>query len=224
MSALQLSTFVGIPLVVLIVALALLAFARPDRDHGNGVYASYLALIRVFSLYIGLVAAAGLGEAVSQRLVLGEGGTTEDRFSSSLPSVYISFVNDGDGAAIAAFATVLTLMVVAFAYHHRRARELATEGDAAARRVERAYSGALCFAMVAIIVSAGLIAGTSGYNFFAEPITSDEHLRDLSMGALLVYGALVLVAGLVFRANFWAIRGDDETADAAPRLADPDDA
>ena len=43
------------------------------------------------------------------------------------------------------------------------------------------------------------------------------------MGTLLAYGGLVLVAGLVFRANFWAIRGNDETPEvAAP--AEPGDA
>jgi hypothetical protein len=212
-SALQLTTFVGLPLVIVFVASVLLAFARPDRGDGDGLYASYLAVARLFGVYMGLLAAAGLAEAISQRIVLGEPAGEANQFSG-LSRIYTSLIDDGGGAPIGAFATLLVLMIVVYVYHARRASELATEQDPAAIRVERAYAGAVCFAMLSLVISAGLVAGAAGYDFFSEPIaTSNDHLRDLAMGALLVYGGLVLVAGLIFRANVWAIRGNDETPD-----------
>jgi hypothetical protein len=78
--------------------------------------------------------------------------------------------------------------------------------------------GAVCFAMVSLAAVAAVVAGAAGYNFFSQPIAAGngDRIRDLAMGSLLSYGGLVLVAGLVFRTNFWAIRGNDETPDDDP--------
>ena len=56
MSAFQLTSIIGVPLVVLLVTIVLVAFARPDRDEDNGPYAAYLAVASVFCLYVGLLA------------------------------------------------------------------------------------------------------------------------------------------------------------------------
>jgi len=44
------------------------------------------------------------------------------------------------------------------------------------------------------------------------------------MGSLPSYGGLVLVAGLVLRAHFWAIRGNDHSAEPEPQLVELGDA
>ena len=229
MSAFQLTSIIGIPLAVLFVTVVLLAFARPDRDEDNGAYAAYLALASVFALYLGLLALAALGEAITQYLVVSD-GTQNDLFnSSSVFRTTFSLTSGGGPSAIAAFATLTVLMAAAFSYHARRRTELAASGSThpAIVRIDRAYRGGVCFAMLALIAIGALVAGSSGYDFFAEKIGSTDELRDLAMGSLVSYAGLVLVAGAIFRMNVWGIRGGggptDETDDDEPELADVED-
>jgi hypothetical protein len=210
---LQVVSVIGIPLTVLLVGVTLIAFARPDPD--DGPYAAYLALASLLSIYLLLLALAATGEAIGQHLVLGD----DDPFRSDLGSlnslsVYYSLFTTGGAAAIAGFATVAAVAGGSFGFHHRRRTELLVEAPEGGTvdRIDRAYRGAVCFAMLSLALVAALVAGAAGYNFFAQPIAGGDgdRLRDLAMGSLLAYGGLVLVAGLVFRANFWAIRGNDE--------------
>lgn len=221
MSSVQFASVLAIPLTVLLVAVALIALARPDPD--EAVYATYLALVSLLSLYLLLLALAALGESVGQHLVLDPARDSELGSSGSL-DVYFSLFTRGGGSAIAAFATVAAVMAASFGFHHRRRTELlatSTPGGTA-DRIDRAYRGAVCFAMVSLAALGALLAGNAGYNFFSQPVStaSGDQVRDLAMGSLLAYGALVLVAGLVFRANVWAIRGNDETPDDDVTLAE----
>ena len=226
MSAFQLTSIIGVPLVVLFVAVVLLAFARPDRDEDTGVYASYLALASVFSLYVGLLALAALGEAVSQHLAIGDGNARDLLDTSSAFRTYFSLVSGGGPSPIAAFATLAALMGAVFVYHSRRRNELAASErpDSAAVRIDRAYRASICFAAVSLIAIGALVAGSAGYDFFADRVGSSSELRDAAMGSFIAYGGLVLVAGAVFRMNIWAIRGGEMDEDEGdPELADLED-
>jgi hypothetical protein len=221
MSSLQFVSVLAIPVTVLLVAVTLIALSRPDPD--EAVYASYLALVSLLSLYLLLLALAALGESVGQHLVLDPARDSELGSPGSL-DVYFSLFTRGGGSAIAAFATVSAVMAASFGFHQRRRTELlatSTPGGTA-DRVDRAYRGAVCFAMVSLAALGALLAGNAGYNFFSQPVSvsTGDQVRDLAMGSLLSYGALVLVAGLVFRANVWAIRGKDETPDDDVTLAE----
>lgn len=218
MSAFQLTSIIGVPLVVLFVAVVLLAFARPDRDEDTGVYAAYLALASVFSLYVGLLALAALGEAVSQHLAAGDESTRDLLGTPSAYRTYFSLVSGGGPAPIAAFAAMAALMGAVFAYHSRRRSELAASErpTSTAGRIDRAYRASTCFSAVSLIAIGALVAGSAGYEFFAERVGSNSELRDMAMGSFIAYGGLVLVAGAVFRTNIWAIRGgeiDDDEGD-----------
>ena len=227
MSAFQLTSIIGIPLAVLFVTVVLLAFARPDRDEDTGAYGAYLALASVFSLYLGLLALAALGEAVTQYLVFGD--SARDDLLNSSPSAfrtYFSLISGGGSSSIAAFATLTVLMAAAFAYHVRRRTELAASDNThpAIGRIDCAYRGGVCFAMLSLIAVGALVAGSSGYDFFAQQIGSTDQLRDYSMGSFLAYGGLILVAGAIFRLNVWGIRGGDAmTNDEEPDVADVED-
>lgn len=218
MSELQFASVIAIPLSVLLVAVALIAFARPDPNAGP--YAAYLALMSLLSLYLLLLALAATGEAIGQHLVVGDDPFRSGIGSSGALDTYYSLFANGGAAAIAGFATVAVVAGAAFVFHRRRHAELLTAAPEGGTvdRVDRAYRGAVCFAMVSLAVVAAVIAGTAGYNFFSQPIASadGDRIRDLAMGSLLSYGGLVLVAGLVFRANVWAIRGNDEETEVAP--------
>ena len=209
MSSLQFVSILGIPLTVLLVAVALIAFARPDPD--EAVYASYLALVSLLSLYLLLLMLAAYGESLVRHLVIGDVRDSEFGSSGSL-SAYFTLFTSGGASAVAAFATVAAVMAGSFGFHSRRRSELiaTTAPGGTADRVDRAYRAAVCFAMVSLAAVAGLLAGNAGYIFFSQPVSvaNGDQLRDLAMGSLLAYGALVLVAGLVFRANVWAIRGE----------------
>ena len=225
MSAFQLTSIIGVPLVVLFVAVVLLAFARPDRDEDTGVYASYLALASVFSLYLGLLALAALGEAIGQHLAVGEGSSRELLNTPSSFRTYFSLVANGGPTAIAAYATLTVLMGAAFSYHARRRNELTASEHShpVVTRIDRAYRASVCFATVSLIAIGALVAGSAGYDFFAEDVGSSGGMRNAAMGSFIAYGGLVLVCGLVFRMNVWGIRGDDGDEDPEPELADLED-
>jgi len=220
---LQVISVIGIPVTVLLVAVTLIAIARPDPD--DGPYAAYLALASLLSIYLLLLALAATGEALAQHLVMGD----DDPLRSDIGSVgslgiYYSLFSTGGAAAIAGFAAVAAAAGGSFGFHHRRRSELLLEAPAGGTvdRIDRAYRGAVCFAMVSLGLVAALLVGAASYTFFSQPIVGPDgdRLRDLAMGSLLSYGALVLVAGLVFRANVWAIRGNDETPDDDVTLAE----
>ncbi|MEP6624961.1 MAG: hypothetical protein ABJC79_10990 [Acidimicrobiia bacterium] len=218
MSAFQLTAIIAVPLTILLVTIVLLAFARPDRDEDNGAYASYLALASVFSLYLGLLALAALGEAVTQYLVVGDSDARDLLNTPSTFRTYFSLMSTGGPSAIAGFATLTALMAVAFSYHARRRTELtASSGNhPTIDGINRAYRASVCFAMISLIAIGAVVAGSAGYDFFAERIGSTDELRDQAMGSLLAYGGLVLLAGVVFRRNIWDIRGGNEVADDGP--------
>ena len=207
MSAFQLTTVIGVPMAVLFVTVALLAFARPDRDTVNGPYAAYLALASVFSLYLGLLSLAALGEAISQQLVGND--TSRELLGPTTLRTYFSLVSEGGASSVAAFAALTALMGAGFAYHARLRSDLAASEttNATVTRVERAYRAGACFAMLSLIAIGALVAGSAGYDFFAEQIGSTDRLRDLAMGSFVSYGALVLLGGAVFRLNISTIRG-----------------
>lgn len=225
MSSLQFVSIVSIPVTVLLVAVALIAFARPDSD--DGVYAAYLALASLSSLYLLLLTLAASGESVAQQLVLRDARDAELGSPGSLDA-YFSLFTSGGASAIAAFASVAAVMAGSFGFHARRRAELVatTAPGGTVDRVDRAYRAAVCFAMVSLAAVGGLLAGNAGYNFFSQPFAAanGDRVRDLAMGSLLAYGALVLAAGLVFRANVWAIRGNDRTRDDDLAIADVDEA
>ncbi len=225
MSAFQLTTIVGIPLAVLFVAVVLLGFARPDRDEDHGIYASYLALASVFSLYVGVLAVAALGEAIGQHLAVGDDPSRDLMNDDGVWRTYFQLVANGGPSTIAAFATLTALMAGVFTYHARRRRELAAaeHPHLAIARIDRAYRASVCFAMVSLIAIGALVAGSAGYDFLAEPVGSSGEFRDQSMATLLAFGGLVLAAGLVLRANLWAMRGGAGEAEGEPELADLED-
>lgn len=218
MSAFQLTTIVGVPLAVLLISVVLLAFTRPDRDNVNGIYAVYLALASVFTLYLGLLALAALGEAVSQHLVVGDSPASDLLPNQGSLRTYFSLVAGGGASTIAAFATLTALMGIAFAYHARRRVELATSATESPTisQVDRAYRGSVCFAMLSLVAIGAMVAGSAGYDFFAEPVASSDRLRDLAMGSFVSYAGLIVVAGIVFRVNVWAIRGNDDDINRVP--------
>ena len=127
MSAFQATSIIGVPLAVLFVTIVLLAFARPDRDEDNGVYAAYLAVASIFSLYLGLLALSALGEAITQYLVVGTDPSNNELGNQVSARAYLTLVAGGNGAAsIAGFATLAGLMGIVYAYHARRRSELMT--------------------------------------------------------------------------------------------------
>jgi hypothetical protein len=213
MSSLQFISVVGIPVTVLLVAVALIAFARPDAD--EGIYPAYLALVSLLSIYLFLLALAALGESIAQHLVLGD-ARDADLGSTGSFGVYYSLFASGGASAIAAFAALTVLMGASLGFHTQRRAELlaVVPRGSTPERIERAYRAAVCFAMVSLVAVGGVLAGNAGYNFFSQPVAGGrgDELRDLAMGSLLAYGGLVLVAGLIFRANVWAIRGNDESS------------
>ncbi len=223
MSALQITSIIGIPLAVLFVTVVLLAFARPDRDEDNGVYAAYLAVASIFSLYLGLLALSALGETITQYLVVGTDPSNSDVANPVAGRAALNLVVGANGAeSIAAYATLTGLMGIAYAYHARRRSELGTSERASPTvgNVDRAYRAGVCFAMLSLIGVGALIAGASGYDFFSQPVGSTDQVRDYSMGSFVTYGALILVAGAIFRLNVWGIRGGDTTDDEEPEPAD----
>ena len=209
MSAFQITSIIGVPLAVLFVTIVLLAFARPDRDEDNGVYAAYLAIASVFSLYLGLLALAALGEAITQYLVIGTDPSNGELANPVAGRAALNHVVGGNGAeSIAAFAALAGLMAIAYAYHARRRSELIASETTSptVANVDRAYRAGACFAMLSLITIGAVIAGASGYDFFSQPVGSTAQLRDFAMGSLVTYGGLVLLAGAVFRLNVWGIR------------------
>jgi hypothetical protein len=219
-SAFQVSSFVGIPITVVLVAVVLIALARPDGE--DTVYAAYLALASLLSLYLLLVALAGTAEGITRQIVVGD---HRSEFGNDIATPVLSlFSGDDPGGAIAAFATTAVLMGASLGFHQRRRTELASTGDASVDDIDRAYRAGVCFTMVTVIAGAAFIAGTAGYEFFHQPVAgAGDQVRDVSMGLLLSYGGLVLVAGLIFRANVWAIRGNDESPEVGVTAAEPAD-
>ena len=107
MSAFQVATIVGVPVMVLIVMLVLFAVARPDQDRdGDGIYAMYLATAAVTTLYLFLVTAAGIGEGITRHFAAPTPDTSfSDGSVSVVSSAFFGFA-DGSDASLAAFATV----------------------------------------------------------------------------------------------------------------------
>ena len=223
MTTVQSLTLIAVPVTLVLVLVFLIAVARPDAD--QGVYAAYLAIAALVSLYLLLVAVGGLGEAIAQRLALGDDASSIGSGGSpAAVQLYFNLAEQGGSTAIAAFGALAVLMGASLVFHTRRRSELlAAYPDGSVARIDRAYRAAVCVAMIALIAAASVAAGAAGYQFFSDQIAVSDKVRNLAMGTLLAYGGLVLVAGLVFRASFWAIRENDETPEvAAP--AEPGDA
>ena len=216
---------IGIPVTVLLVAVTLIAIARPDPD--DGPYAAYLALASLLSIYLLLLALTATGEALGQHLVMGD----DDPFRSDIGSVgslsiYYSLFTTG-GAARSPGSPPSRWWQAGRSVPPPAPRGAARRRPEADRRAHRPrLPGAVCFAMVSLALVAALVAGAAGYTFFSQPVSiaNGDRIRDLAMGSLLSYGGLVLVAGLVFRANVWAIRGNDEAPDDDVTLAEMGDA
>ncbi len=211
MSALQLVNYVGIPVTVLLVAVVLAAFARPDRSR-DGTYVAYLGFAQVFSLYALLLAAAATAEGVAQHLALGDPSRPEQLGNGISGLTAMAFTSDGDLAPTFAAGALAVAMLVIFVFHARRRGELdlAAEGVGA---VDRAYRGSVCFAMASVAVVAALLGGMGGYRFFDQPVGVSNQVRDLAGFEMVINGALLVAAFIIFRAHFWDIRparGNDE--------------
>ena len=223
MTGFQLATTIGLPTTALVVMVFLLVIARPDRDpEGNGVYGAYLATASVISLYVLLISAAALGEAVTQDLV-GSAQSSALDGASPTSSYFLLQLLQGGEASIAIYAVIAALAAIIYLFHHRRRAELRASANfsgSAAARVDRAADAAICFTMIVLMFIGALVAAAAGYTFFSPPNHRDE-IRDLSGGQLLSYGGLVVVAFFIFRARFWGIRGQDpEAGDGEPPLAE----
>lgn len=219
----------AIPVTILVVYLVLVAFARPDRDdeRGDGLYASYLGVVGVVSLYtvllFGVIAVATLGELV---LVDRAGGSDEFNGISQATGVvgllsgFGSGTTDEQTKATFVLATSLAgAAAIAFAYHSRRRSELeASDGyaDSAAARVDRAYRAAVAFVAVTLgIIAVGFI-GDAVYQLVTEPSTqgvTPTVVRDRAAVELVSFGLLLVVVLTIFRSAFWAIRGVDDEGD-----------
>lgn len=212
MSAYQLVNYVGIPLTVLLVAVVLVAFARPDRT-GDGTYVAYLGFAQVFSLYALLLALATTAETVAQRIALGDPGTSPAQSPNGVTGFALSALGgDGDLAPAFAAGALALVMIVVFVFHARRRGEidLRAEGVAA---VDRAYRGSVCFAMVTLALTAALGMGLGGYRFLDRPVGISDRVHNLAGFELVIYGALLIATFVIFRAHFWDIRpgrGNDE--------------
>lgn len=201
----QIASLINSPFTILVIFAILVAAARPDRDpEGEGLYAVYLAGASIASLYIGLVAAASLGQAITRFQV----GNTPGNQTLNSTAPYGYFFDDASASTIAAYGTVVVIAAIVFGFHAQRRRELG-QGDRppddVVERVERAYLAGVCFAMVSLALTAAIGAGSSAVTFFSPPNHGD-YARDLAGGTLLSDGGLVLVAFLIFRSRFWAIR------------------
>lgn len=216
MTGFQIAATIGIPVTVLVVLVLLIAVARPDRDpDGDGLYAVYLAAVSVTTLYMMLVSLAALGEGISEHFAISEQESSLIGETGSSSSYFILGLVQGSDASIAAFAALALFGAIGFGFHHQRRAELRTKLEftgSAAERVDRAHDAAVCFAMIVLIFIGALIAGVAGYTFFAPPNHGDT-VRDVAGGQLLSYGLLVLVAFLIFRSRFWAIRGGRPESD-----------
>jgi hypothetical protein len=223
-SALQLTSYLGIPLTALLIGVALMAFARPDRSD-DGPYAAFLGLTSLLALYTVLLAATATLETVGQHLVLGDPTRAGDGFNSSpISNFAISAFNaDGDLAPAFAWGAVAIVMIVLLVFFTRRRDELLIGDDAVVERVDKAYGGAVCFAMVSIAILAATAVGFSAYELIAQPVGISDQARDLSGVEAICYGALFAAACVIFRAHFWSIRGNDELS-GGPRLAEMDEA
>jgi hypothetical protein len=213
-----------VPLTILVVYLALVLLARPDRDEeGNGLYASYLGLVGVTSMYalltFGVAALAALGE-----LILVDRSGIRDEFGSGFTtpggalgilSGYSSLNTDSEVQAALVLGLALTAAAaIVFVYHLRRREELAiTDGydGSAPDRIDRVYRATLAFVAVTVgIIAVGWV-GDAVYRLLAEPDTTGvtrEVVRDRATVQLVAYGALVAATIALFRSSFWAIRGD----------------
>lgn len=225
MSSYQLVNFVGIPLTVLLVAVTLTAFARPDGT-SDGTYTAYLGFVQVFSLYALLLALAATAESIGRHLVLGDVGRATDPFSTGVASIAISaFSNDGELAPAIGAGALAVVMAVVFTFHARRRGELDPGSDEGVARVDRAYRGAVCFAMASLAVVAALAAGQGAYQFFAEPVGVSSQGRDLAGFQMVIYGGLLVATFIIFRAHFWDIRpgsGNDGTGGGVATAEDLD--
>src|SRR4051812_48939994 len=96
MSSLQFVTVLGIPVTVLVVAVTLIALSRPDPD--EAVYASYLALVTLLSLYLLLLTLAALGESVAQHVVIGDARDSSLGSNGSLDTYFTLFTSGGASA------------------------------------------------------------------------------------------------------------------------------
>lgn len=226
MSTLQIASTVIGPVVVVLIVVALLLAARPDHGPGgDGLYAAYLSLASVTALYWLLLGGVALGESITRQIVVGDLTLPSADLFLELGSV-AGLGGEGTGGAVASYAAVVVVAAIAFGFHARRRHELAS-GDgfagSAAERVDRAYQAGVCFTMIPIGILAALSAGGAGYYFLSDPNGNDK-ARDLAGGLLLSYGALLLVAFVIFQFHFWAMRSGTGRASAAePELADLDD-
>jgi len=224
MSALQLTSYLGIPLTALLVGVALMAFARPDRSD-DGPYAAFLGLTSLLALYAMLLAATATLETVGQHLVLGDPSRAGDGFNGSPISDFAisAFNADGDLAPAFAWGAVALVMIVALVFLTRRRNELLVGDDEVVERVDKAYAGAVCFAMVSIAILASTAVGFSAYELIAQPVAISDQARDLAGVEAISYGALFAATCVIFRSHFWGVRGNDELPEG-PELVEMDEA
>jgi hypothetical protein len=218
-----------LPFSVVIVYVTLALAARPDRDdQGNGLYAFYLGLVSLVSLYVLLVFGANTISAVGELVLVDHGGLSTDTFDNSgVSGVYGLFFSSSVGSEeeaagflVLAGAFVLAAALV-FTFHLRRRQELAASpgyDGSAAERGARAYGGAVAFMTVLLGVLATVFVGDALYRMIAEPTTSGVTravVRDRATIQLIAFGALLVTTLWLFRAHFWAIRGAGaDTGDA----------
>lgn len=202
MTALQLITNIGAPLTVLLVFALLVVLARPDCD-SDGVYAVYLGAASLASLYMLLVMTAAGIQAVGEHFARGR----ESGFDQISVTSFDFMFGDNSNATLGATAAAVVFAAIVFGFHTQRRRELrAAHQDQAsgATRVDRAYLASVCFAMVTIVLQSAILIGGSAIAFFD---TKQDYSRDVAAGTLIGYGLAALVAFLIFRTHFWAIRG-----------------
>ncbi len=203
MNPFQYISDVGAPEAILLVFVLLMAAARPDRDpDGDGLYAVYLSGACLAALYSLLIFGAGLIEAVAEVFA-----RDSDRSTLGASLNFDFPTGDSNHAAIGAVSVALVLAAIVYGFHTQRRRELHSSGSdatSASSRVGRAYLASVCFAMVVVILRSGLMAGNAVVEFL-DP--TDDHSKDLAAGTLIGYGLAALVAFLIFRTHFYAIRG-----------------
>jgi hypothetical protein len=212
-SAFDLISYAGIPLTVLLVAVVLTGFARPDRVP-DGTYTAYLGFAQILSLYTLLLALTATAEAVAEHLVVGDG--TPLTGSSPFSNLPVTTAQDGDLAPAIAAGAVAIVMVVVFVFHARRRAELRIEADPGVAGIDRAYRATVCFAMASLAIVAAMAGGNGAYRFIARPVGISDQARDLAGFAMVIYGALLVATFVIFRAHFWDIRpgrGNDEVDD-----------
>ena len=138
----------------------------------------------------------------------------------SRASRFSAFNGGGELGPAFAWGAVALVMIIVFAFHTKRRNELLHEDDEIVERVDAAYCGAVCFAMVSLAILAATAAGFGVYEVLAQPVGISDQARDLSGVEAISYGALFAAACVIFRAHFWAIRGNDETPDDDVTLAE----